>query len=145
MKSFHLAIFSFLASAPVYAQLDNTVEVTNEVKPIVTEAQKVEVKTQAIKTEVKHYTMPYAVQGKNYNDFPDTPLGHYSTDEVDKGNKKGHLRLGGGSHGNLDGQAIYQFDITPQDALTFDLSLSGFNGKTGKDERFGDKDWTSRF
>ena len=33
--------FSFLVS---FAQLDNTVEVTNEVKPVVTDVKKVEVK-----------------------------------------------------------------------------------------------------
>lgn len=145
MKSVQLAILSLLASAPAYAQLDNTVEVTSEIKPVVTEAQKVDVKTQAVKTEVKHYTMPYAVQCKPFTDFTASPLSHYSSKEIDRGNKKGHLRMGGGSHGNLDAQAIYQFDITTLDALTLDLSLSGFKGKTGKDERYGDTDWTSRF
>ena len=48
------------------AQLDNTVEVTNEVKPVVTDVKKVDVKTQVAETKVKHYTMEYAVTGQPF-------------------------------------------------------------------------------
>ena len=132
---------SFLASL---AQLDNTVEVTNEVKPVVTDAKKVDVKTKQAETKVTHYTMQYAVEGQPLNNYAPEPLGNYESEAVWKGNKKGYVHLGGGSHGNLDGLFTYQFDLTDQDALGIDFSLKGFNGKTRDNTYFGTKDWKSR-
>lgn len=134
-----------LAAMPAMAQLNNTVEVTNEVKPTVTDVKKVEIKTQPIKTEVKHYTMPYAVQGETLKQYADEPLGNYHSAEKEKGNKKGYAHLSGGSHGNADGQVAYQFDMSDEDALNIDISLKGFNGQTGEDERQNDEKWKSRF
>ena len=134
-----------MAAMPAMAQLNNTVEVTNEVKPVVNDVKKVEIKTQPIKTEVKHYTMNYATQGETLNNFAPEPLGNYHSDEKTKGDKNGYIHLGGGSHGNADGRIAYKFGITNDDALNIDLSLNGFNGKTGEDERLYDTNWKSRF
>ena len=132
---------SFLAS---FAQLDNTVEVTNEVKPVVTDAKKVDVKTQVAETKVTHYTMQYAVEGQPLSNYVPEPLGDYESEAVWKGNKKGYVHLAGGVLGKLDGQAVYQFDLTENDALTLDFSLKGFNGKTRKNEFFHPTNWKSR-
>ena len=133
---------SFLVS---FAQLNNTVEVTNEVKPVVTDAKKVDVKTQAAETKVTHYTMQYAVENQPLNNFVPEPLGDYESEAVWKGNKKGYVHLAGGVLGKLDGQAVYQLDLTDNDALILDLSLKGFNGKTRKNEFFYPIDWKGRF
>lgn len=134
--------FSFLVS---FAQLDNTVEVTNEVKPVVTDVKKVEVKTKAADTKVKHYTMEYATKEQPLDNYVPEPLGDYESEAVWKGKKKGYVHLGGGVKGLLDGQATYQFDLSDNDALTADLSLKGFNGKTGKHKYFDmKKGWKSR-
>ena len=127
------------------AQLNNTVEVTNEVKPVVTDAKKVDVKTQVAETKVTHYTMEYAVEGQPLNNYVPEPLGDYESEAVWKGNKKGYVHLAGGVLGKLDGLAVYQLDLTDNDALTLDLSLKGFNGKTRKNEFFYPIDWKSRF
>ena len=132
---------SFLTS---FAQLDNTVEVTNEVKPVVTDAKKVDVKTQVAETKVTHYTMQYAVEGQPLSNYVPEPLGDYESEAVWKGNKKGYVHLAGGVLGKLDGQAVYQFDLTENDALTLDFSLKGFNGKTRKNEFFHPTNWKSR-
>lgn len=131
-------------AVPMMAQLDNTVEVTNEVKPVVTDAQKVEVKTQAAETKVKHYTMTYAVQGQPLNEYTPEPLGDYSSEAVWRGNKRGYIHLSGGSHGNIDGEVAYRFDLTDHDALDVDLFAQGFNGKVKDNEHYGIKNWTSR-
>lgn len=127
-----------------YGQLDNTVEVTNEVKPVAADVKKVDVKTKAAETKVKHYTMQYAVQGQPLGNVAPEPLADYSSEAVWKGNKKGYLHLSGGSHGNLDGQACYLFDLTNNDGLGIDLSLKGFNGKTQENEYYGIEDWKRR-
>jgi hypothetical protein len=100
----HISLFACLAAM---AQLNNTVEVTNEVKPVVTDAKKVEVKTQAVQTQVKHYTMQYATEGQPTTNYAEEPVGDYATEEIVKGNKKGYVHLGGGTHGQLDGRASY--------------------------------------
>ncbi|MDE5740355.1 MAG: hypothetical protein K2H92_08620, partial [Bacteroidaceae bacterium] len=124
-----ITIVAMLVAMPAMAQLNNTVEVTNEVKPVVTDAKKVEVKTQAVETQVKHYTMQYAVESQLTNNYAEEPVGDYATEEVVKGNKKGYVHLGGGTHGRLDGQASYQFALTEDDALDISLMLKGFNGQ----------------
>lgn len=134
-----------LAAMPAMAQLNNTVEVTNEVKPATTDVKKVEIKTQPIKTEVKHYTMPYAMQGETLTQYAEEPLADYHSTEKEKGNKNGYAHLGGGSHGIADGRFAYKFDMSDADALNIDLSLQGFNGQTGEDERQNDEKWKSRF
>jgi len=137
------SVFSFSLSV-AFAQLDNTVEVTNEVKPVVTDAKKVDVKTQAAETKVTHYTMQYAVEGQPLSNYVPEPLGDYESEAVWKGNKKGYVHMAGGVLGKVDGQAVYQFDFSDNDALTVDLSLNGFSGKTRKNEFFHPTKWKSR-
>lgn len=139
-----ITIVAMLVAMPAMAQLNNTVEVTNEVKPVVTDAKKVEVKTQAVETQVKHYTMQYAVESQLTNNYAEEPVGDYATEEVVKGNKKGYVHLGGGTHGRLDGQASYQFALTEDDALDISLMLKGFNGQVRDNDYLGVKDWRSR-
>ena len=126
------------------AQLDNTVEVTNEVRPVVTDAKKVEVKTTAMESKVKHYTMEYAMQEQPLQNYAEEPMGNYETEEVWKGRKKGYVHLAGGSHGHVDGQAVYQFDLTERDALTADVGLRGFYGKAKDNDYYGVENWRSR-
>lgn len=133
-----------LTALPVFAQLDNTVEVTNEVKPVVTDVKKVDVKTQAAETKIKHYTMEYAVNSQPLSAYVPEPLGDYRSEAVWKGNKRGYLHLAGGNLGNLDGQLGYQFGFSDADALGVDLSLQGFNGKVKDNPYLGLKDWKSR-
>lgn len=139
--TFHIALFTCLATM---AQLDNTVEVTNEVKPVVTDVKKVDVKTKQAETKVTHHSMQYAVEGQTLNNYAPEYLGDYESEAVKKGNKKGYVHLGGGSHGNIDGLVTYQFDLTDNDALGIDFSLKGFNGKTKDSRYFEAKDWKSR-
>lgn len=143
-RNIALLVFSFSCLAS-FAQLNNTVEVTNEVKPVVTDVKKVDVKTQAADTKVTHYSMQYAVEGQPLNEYAPEPLGDYESEAVWKGNKKGYVHLSGGVLGSVDGKAVYQFDLAENDALTLDLSLKGFNGKARKNGFFHPRDWKSRF
>ena len=140
----YIAIYAMLTALPVSAQLDNTVEVTNEVKPVVTDVKKVDVKTQAAETKVKHYTMEYAVNGQRLTTYVAEPLSDYRSEAVWKGNKRGYLHLAGGNVGNLDGQLGYQFDFSDANALGIDLSLQGFNGKAKDNAHYAIYDWKSR-
>lgn len=137
----HISLFTCLAAM---AQLNNTVEVTNEVKPVVADAKKVEVKTQAVQTQVKHYTMQYATEGQPTTNYAEEPVGDYTTEEVAKGNKKGYVHLGGGTHGQLDTRASYLFNLAEDDALGVSLMLQGMNGKVRNSHFYGVEDWHSR-
>lgn len=140
----YVAICAVLMALPACAQLDNTVEVTNEVKPVVTDVKKVDVKTKAAETKVKHYTMEYAVNGQSLSNYAPEPLGDYRSEAVWKGSKRGYLHLAGGNHGNLDGQVGYQFDFSDADALGVDLSLQGFCGKVKDNPYYGVAGWKGR-
>lgn len=120
-----------------WAQLDNTVEVTNEVKPVVTDVKKVNVQTKVAETPVKHYTMQYAVQSQPLSTFAPEPLGDYSSDAVLKGNKRGYLHLGAGNQGRLDAQFDYQLDFTDVDALNIDFTLKGHSGHVADNKYYG--------
>lgn len=146
MKKLHIFIYiGAMAASPAFAQLNNTVEVTNTVKPVVTDAKKVDVKSQAADTQVKHYTMQYNVNGQNLNEYQAEPLGDYSSEEVWKGNKNGYLQLAGLSHEQVDGEIAYKFNLSDNDALTIDYTLKGHNGKTLDNEYYNIKNWKSRF
>lgn len=145
MKKILSLLVCCLPFSASWAQLNNTVEVTSEVKPVATEAQKVEVKTQAAETKVKHYTMQYAVEGQSLSNYAPESLGDYESEAVWQGRKKGYVHLAGGVLGRLDGQVAYQFDLTENDALTADFSLSGFNGKARNNKFFDAFNWKSRF
>lgn len=140
----YIAIYTMLTALPVFAQLDNTVEVTNEVKPVVTDVNKVDVKAKAAETKVKHYQMEYAVKNQPLSQYAPEPLSDYRSEAVWKGNKRGYLHLAGGSHGNLNGQAGYQFDFSAADVLDVDLSLQGFSGKVIDNPYYGVNGWKSR-
>ena len=139
-----MALGALMLALPVMAQLDNTVEVTNEVKPVTNDVKKVDVKAKAAETKVKHYTMQYAVQEQPLNNYAEESLGSYESEEVWKGRKNGYVHLGGGNQGNVDGQAVYRLDVTERDAMTVDLSLKGFNGRVKDEDFFGIKGWKAR-
>lgn len=142
-KILSLSVFSFSCLVS-FAQLDNTVEVTNEAKPVVTDVKKMPVKTKPAETKVTHYTMQYAVEGQPLNNYAEEPLGDYSSEAVWKGKKNGYVQLGGGVQGNLDGQVTYQFNLTEQDALGVDFSLKGFNGHAADNKYYDVRGWKSR-
>lgn len=144
LKKVFLTSCSLLVCLAALAQLDNTVEVTNDAKPVVTDVKKMPVKTKPAETKVTHYTMEYAVQGQPLSNYTPEPLGDYESEAVWKGNKKGYVHLSGGVPGTLDGMAAYQFDLSDNDALTLDFTLKGFNGKAKENKYFDLKDWKSR-
>lgn len=123
---------------PAAAQLDNTVEVTNEVKPVVNDANKINILPSVVETPVKHNKVEYQTDAQPMKQFGKEPVRDYSSDAAYNGNKRGYLQLAGGSHGLTSNEAAYQFDFSNHDVLNLDFTLDGFNGKTKED-------WTSRF
>lgn len=141
-----VAIFAMMAATvvPVMAQLDNTVEVTNEVKTEAAEATKVGVKAQVAETQVTHYPMSYAVEAQPLTHYAEEVLANYESEEVWKGNKKKYVHIGGGSHGNVDAMAAWQIDLNEKNMLNADFSLQGFNGKVKRESPVGVRNWQSR-
>lgn len=145
MKKQHIIYLLAAFSTPAFAQLDNTVEVTNTVKPIVTEAKKVDTKNKAVTTKAKQYSMEFNVQSTQPTAYAQDTLRDYSSAEVVKGDKNGYLQVGGGIQGAIDTHAAYKLDITETDVVTIDLGLQGFNGHTPKNKDFSVSGWKSRF
>ncbi len=124
----HLLYILSMTAMPAMAQMDNTVEVTREVKPVVKDANKINILPNAVETPVKHYNVQYSAESKPTQNFVSEPMTDPSSEAVLKGNKSGYLQLAGGTSGKVDSHAAYQFDLTDNDAIAIDLSLKGFNG-----------------
>lgn len=138
-------MFAALAM-PANAQLNNTVEVTNEVRPVVKDANKINILPSVVETPVKHHEVQYSTDAKPLTSFKRERLGNHDTQEVTDGNKNGFVTLGGGSHGQVDGKLDYVFDFGKNDALGIDLSLNGFNGKPLADNYYvSDKNNTRKY
>lgn len=145
MKKQHILYLLAAISTPAFAQLDNTVEVTNTVKPIVTEAKKVEMKNQALTPNAKQYSMEFNVQSTQPSAYAQDTLRDYSSPEVIKGDKNGYLQVAGGIQGTIDTHAAYKIDLTETDIIGIDLALQGFNGHTPNNKDFNVAGWKSRF
>jgi len=145
MKRLHILYILALSASPAMAQLDNSVEVTNTVKPTTTDVKKVEVKAQAVETKVKQYKMNYAVESQPLNEYEPEFLGDYSSEAVEKGNKSGYVHAAGGTHGNVDVKAAYKFGLSESDFLTADFMLKGFNGTARYNNYYNPQKWNSRF
>lgn len=117
-------MFTALAM-PANAQLNNTVEVTNEVRPVVKDANKINILPSVVETPVKHHNVQYSTDAKPLTTFNSEPQRRYDT----KSSEKGFATLGGGTHGQVDGKLDYVLDLGSSDALGIDLSLHGFDGK----------------
>lgn len=147
MKSTVLLSLCATLATPAFAQLNNTVEVTNEVKPVVKDANKINILPSVVETTPKHYQVEYATDSQPISEFSEDPIGEHTTYEMWNGNKRGYVQLAAGSHGQTDSHAAYKFNLDNSDALTLDVSLNGFNGKTTKystGEKWKLRDYTNR-
>jgi hypothetical protein len=62
---------------------------------------------------------------------------HAQTQQTDTVKKNGYVKAGYGNYNNVDVQAGYLFDITPNDQLKADFSFKGMNGTLTDDTRNG--------
>lgn len=131
-----LPVLLAVSALPASAQLNNTVEVTNEVKPVVKDANKINVLPSVVETPVKHHQEKYSFTSKPFTAFAQEAVRNYSSMEVIDGDRPAFVSLAGGSHGLVDFKADYRYAMDVNNAVTIDLSLDGFDGKNLRNEHY---------
>jgi len=122
-------IFSLLtlASAPAFAQMDNTVVVETSVTPVVKDANKINVLPQVVESETVHNAVSYSTKLLQTKKYIFAPVDMMSSETLGEGAGKGFVSLGGGSAGNLDVHAAYGINLSKNDVLGVRFSLDGFS------------------
>lgn len=138
-----LILFAFHFSAS-HAQLDNVVEVENSYKPVVKDANKINVLPDIEETTTKHYNVDYANTAIPSRYFVFQPAWAAPSDAQIEGAPRGFATIGGGNMGILNARAAYGFRFNPDNLLDVDVSLRGHNGKV-EHYKHDDFDWKQRF
>lgn len=138
---FILFAFHFTVS---HAQLDNVVEVENSYKPVVKDANKINVLPDIEETTTKHYNVDYANTAIPSRSFVFQPAWAAPSDAQIEGAPRGFATIGGGNMGILNARAAYGFRFNPDNLLDVDVSLRGHNGKV-EHYKHDDFDWKQRF
>lgn len=136
-----LFAFHFTAS---HAQLDNVVEVENSYKPVVKDANKINVLPDIEETTTKHYNVDYASTAIPSRYFVFQPAWAAPSDAQVEGAPRGFATIGGGNKGILNARAAYGIRFNPDNLLNVDVSLRGHNGKV-EHFKLDDLDWKQRF
>lgn len=145
MKRILSVALSMAVSVSAFAQMDNVVEVESSYKPVVRDANKINVLPDVEDVKAKHYSVEYATNGNTLQEYVFQPMGVANSAVADKGAKRGYATLAGGNEGNLLGRIAYGFVFTPKDYLDVDFRLSGHNAKVENTANDFAEDWKSRF
>ena len=136
-----LFAFHFTAS---HAQLDNVVEVENSYKPVVKDANKINVLPDIEETTTKHYNVNYASTSIPTRSYVFQPAWAASGDAQIEGAPRGFATVAGGNLGILNARGAYGFRFNSDNLLDVDVSLRGHNGKV-EHYKLDDFDWKQRF
>ena len=136
-----LFAFHFTAS---HAQLDNVVEVENSYKPVVKDANKINVLPDIEETTTKHYNVNYASTSIPTRSYVFQPAWAASGDAQIEGAPRGFATVAGGNLGILNARGAYGFRFNSDNLLDVDISLRGHNGKV-EHYKLDDFNWKQRF
>ena len=115
-----------LCSLPCLAQMDNVVEVENDFRPIVKDANKVNSLPDFEQAPTAHYSVEYTTRTFPTDKYAFQPIWAARNQQLLKPAKKGFATLGYGLNTNVTGRFAYTFDLSTADRLSFDLSSRGY-------------------
>ena len=123
--------------------LNRTVVVEKEYNPIIQGASKVNVLPKVEEPVISTKEVEYAFVPVMAESVPVALIQPMVAKEFEKLFKPGYLRLGYGSHGNLDARAHYTARISAKDKLGIDFQMGGVDGKINMP--FDTNKWKSRY
>lgn len=125
------------------AQMDNVVEVENNYKPTVKDANKINSLPVIDGSQPNHYNVDYTTTPSNTTNYKFQPMAAAQNPALIKSDKKGFFTGAYGTNGNVMGRITYGFDLSDRDELDFDLTARGHKGDVESVFAAG-KDWESR-
>lgn len=143
MKKTVSIILAFIASSTAFAQMDNVVEVENNYRPVVKDANKINSLPEIEQTPVNHYNVNYTTTSVPTTNYVFEPMWASKNEQLIRRDKKGFATAGYGIDNNLVGRIAYGFDLSDHDELNLDFSSRGHNSEI--DHITGNSKWKSRF
>lgn len=122
-----LTAISLALTLPAAAQMDNVVEVESSYRPVIKDANKIDVKPDEYKPSTTHYPVEYSRESQPLNRYTFRPISASSSDVATQGAKCGFATVAGGNDGNLLGKAAYGLRLTDNDDLDLSAGISGHN------------------
>lgn len=138
-----LSTLSSISSICAIAQMDNVVEVENNFKPTVKDANKINILPGIEETQVNHYNVDYTTTAVPTTNYAFQPMWADNNKQLICSDKKGFATLGYGTNDNTIGRIAYGFDLNMTDELNVEFSSRGHKGEI--DHIDGQDKWNSRF
>lgn len=126
------------------AQLDRTVVVENLYNPDIMNANKINVLPTQEEPQVNKAQIEYASKLQPVDKFDFAPIASWGSVPEQLDAKRGYLRAGYGTGGNVDVRANYLFDWGTDDQLNASFSLRGMNGTIDLPDGASIKEWDAR-
>lgn len=146
MKKRYILLVSLLGTSllQAQAQLDRTVVVENIYNPDIMNANKINVLPTPEEPQTNKAEIEYATALRPVNEFDFRPIANWGTTPEQATAKRGYLRAGYGTSGNVDARASYLFDLSENDKVNASLSLRGMNGTTDMPDDASIEEWDAR-
>ena len=143
MKKIIFIVLSGIFSTTVFAQMDNVVEVENNYRPVVKDANKINSLPEIEQTSVNHYNVNYTTTSVPTTNYVFEPMWAAKNEQLIRSDKKGFATAAYGIDNNILGRIAYGLDLSKDDELDLDFSSRGHNSKI--DHINGTSKWMSRF
>lgn len=146
-----------LAQATVLkdSTLNRTVVVENQYNPDIMNASKVNILPTIEEPQATQKAIDYATERRPSERFHFKPMPNFGTTPEHENSRKGYLRAGYGTNGNVDVRLSYRTDWSKRDQLNALLAFRGIDGTIDRENApewearayrtLADIDWTHRF
>lgn len=141
-KTIFIAI-SAIVSTTAFAQMDNVVEVENNYRPVVKDANKINSLPEIEQPQVNHYSVNYTTSAIPTTNYVFQPMWAAKNEQLLRSDKKGFATAAYGIDNNVLGRVAYGFDLSANDELNLEFSSRGHNSET--DHIQGNQKWDNRF
>lgn len=132
-----------------HAQMENVVEVENDFRPTVQDANKINTLPEVEETVVTHYNVDYTTHSFPTTNYAFQPIWAARNTQLLKPEPKGFATAAYGMTNNILGRVAYEFDLSPADRLAFDVSTRGYKNEvdlvTAADGKWESRFFTNRF
>ena len=143
MKKTIIIVLTSIVSISAFAQMDNVVEVENNYRPVVKDANKINSLPEIEQTPVNHYNVNYTTTSVPTTNYVFEPMWAAKNEKLLRSDKKGFATAAYGIDNNLLGRIAYGIDLSENDELNFDFSTRGHNSETYHIS--GTNKWMNRF
>ena len=131
-KQISFCILVLLGISPIYAQMDNVVEVENNYRPTVKDASKINKLPEVEESKPNHYDVQYSTTAQPTDVYTFQPITPAQNDKMIGNEKKHFASFGYGTEGNILGRVALHSDITKSLSGEIDYTIRGHQGKINR-------------